>query len=117
MTPWSRIRRTPSARPGTTRPHLAVTRDGSPISLLDLMGRTFVLLAGSGGETWRAAASAAGEQLGVAVDAYRVGDDLVDDLGRFEALYGTGTAGAALIRPDGFVAWRAAAPSPDPERC
>jgi 2-polyprenyl-6-methoxyphenol hydroxylase-like FAD-dependent oxidoreductase len=106
----------PTARPGTRAPHLTMTRDGSPISVLDLIGRTFVLLAGGDGEAWRAAASAAGEQLGVAVDAYRVGHDIVDDLGRFETLYGTGTAGAALIRPDGFVAWRAAASSSDAER-
>ena len=34
--------------------------------------------------------------------------------GRFEELYGTGAAGAALIRPDGFVAWRAHAAAADP---
>ena len=39
----------PSARPGTRAPHLAVIHDGSSISVLDLMGRNFVLIAGSDG--------------------------------------------------------------------
>ena len=35
--------------------------------------------------------------------------------GRFEELYGTGAAGAVLVRPDGFVAWRARAADDDAE--
>ena len=108
---------TPSARPGTRAPHLMVRQNGTSISVLDLMGRSFVLLAGSAGESWCAAAAAVSAELGVAVDVFRIGSDgsLVDDLGRFEALYGTGPAGAALIRPDGFVAWRAQTADGDPE--
>ena len=105
----------PSARPGTRAPHLAVIHDGSSISVLDLMGRNFVLMAGSDGAGWCDAAAAAGALLGIPVDAYRVGDGFVDDLGRFEELYGIGSAGAALIRPDGFVAWRTHAAGSDPE--
>jgi 2-polyprenyl-6-methoxyphenol hydroxylase-like FAD-dependent oxidoreductase len=99
----------PTARPGTRAPHLVVTQDGAPISLLDLMGRNFVLLAGSNGEGWCGAAAIVAARLGVTVNAYRVGREgsLIDDLGRFDELYGTGPAGASLIRPDGFVAWRA----------
>ncbi len=108
---------TPSARPGTRAPHLMVRQNGTSISVLDLMGRSFVLLAGSAGESWCAAAAAVSAELGVAIDVFRIGSDgsLVDDLGRFEALYGTGPAGAALIRPDGFVAWRAQTADGDPE--
>jgi putative polyketide hydroxylase len=36
--------------------------------------------------------------------------------GRFEEVYGTGAEGAVLVRPDGFVAWRAAGAGDDPER-
>jgi 2-polyprenyl-6-methoxyphenol hydroxylase-like FAD-dependent oxidoreductase len=107
----------PSARPGTRAPHLVVNRDGAPISVLDLMGGGFVALTGRAGERWCDAARAAASQLGCAVDAYRVASDgdLVDDQGRFEELYGTGPAGAVLIRPDGFVAWRARAADDDAE--
>ena len=83
----------PSARPGTRAPHLAVIHDGSSISVLDLMGRNFVLMAGSDGAGWCDAAAAAGALLGIPVDAYRVGDGFVDDLGRFEELYGIGPPG------------------------
>jgi putative polyketide hydroxylase len=84
-------------------------------STLDLFGRQFVVLTGSGGEGWCAGARAAGSALGVPVDAYTIGDDVIDATGRFEGLYGTGRGGAVLVRPDGFVAWRASTTHPDPE--
>ena len=107
--------REPSGRPGFRAPHLPITVDGVERSTLDLFGRRFVVLAGSGGESWRAGALAAGTALGIPVDAHRVADDVVDPTGSFEALYGTGTGGAVLVRPDGFVAWRASATHPAPE--
>ena len=51
---------------------------------------------------------------GQRVDTYRVGDDVIDPSGSVEAAYGTGPDGAVLVRPDGFVAWRATAPHPAP---
>ena len=101
--------RAPSGRPGTRAPHVVVDRNGDRISTLDLMGRNFVLLSGNGGDGWSEAAREAGAHLGVAVDAYRVGGDLVDcaDPHPFRDLYGTGSDGAVLVRPDGFIAWRA----------
>ncbi|MFE0155095.1 FAD-dependent monooxygenase [Nonomuraea sp. NPDC059007] len=68
--------RTPSLLPGGMIPHF------------DLSARSFVLLAGSDEQRWRAAA----EPLGIEV---RPG--------------GTGPE-ALLVRPDGFVAWRSADP-------
>jgi 2-polyprenyl-6-methoxyphenol hydroxylase-like FAD-dependent oxidoreductase len=101
----------PSARPGTRAPHVDVQRDGAPISVLDLLGRSFVILAGREGEAWNAAARTVAAQLGISLDTYGVGSETgpADDEGRFEELYGIGPAGAVLIRPDGFVAWRARA--------
>jgi 2-polyprenyl-6-methoxyphenol hydroxylase-like FAD-dependent oxidoreductase len=106
---------TPSGRPGFRAPHVPVTFDGGERSTLDLFGRGFVLLAGTDGEAWCAAARAAGDSFGVPIDAYRVGAELADASGALEASYGTGAAGAVLVRPDGFVAWRATASHPDPE--
>jgi 2-polyprenyl-6-methoxyphenol hydroxylase-like FAD-dependent oxidoreductase len=97
--------RAPTARPGTRAPHLDVERDGRSMSTLDLFGPDFVLLAGAEGEEWCAAAGAAGERLRVPVDVYRDGVDFRS--ARFADVYGFGAAGAVLVRPDGFIAWRA----------
>jgi putative polyketide hydroxylase len=106
----------PSALPGTRAPHVVVERAGVSISTLDLLGRSFVLVAGPDGVAWCRAARQAGDDLGVPVDAYRIGGDLDDSAGRCGELYRTGSDGAVLIRPDGFIAWRAPTAEQDPER-
>ena len=106
--------REPSGRPGFRAPHATVSVGGVERSTLDLFGRNFVVLAGPDGEAWRSAAQAAATSLGVVVDTYRIGADVADSTGSCERLYGTGTGGAALVRPDGFVAWRASTAEPDP---
>ena len=105
----------PSASPGTRAPHVLVERDGEPVSTHDLLRRGFLLLAGPEARSWCDAARSASESLGVDVDAYRVGSggDLGDPDGRFAEVYGTGAEGAVLVRPDGFVAWRARAAQDD----
>jgi hypothetical protein len=79
--------------------------------------RGFVLVAGRNGAPWCSVARAAAAGLGVALDAYTVGDgaDLADHGDAFGAAYGTGTEGAVLLRPDDFIAWRATSSSDDPE--
>jgi 2-polyprenyl-6-methoxyphenol hydroxylase-like FAD-dependent oxidoreductase len=92
--------------PGSRAPHLWLTRSGQRVSTLDLTGN-FLLLAGADGGMWiRAAAEAADRLVGLPLDAYCVGKDLGDPQGRFCEAYGISTKGAALVRPDGFVAWR-----------
>ena len=105
--------RAPTGRPGFRAPHLPIVLDGNE-STVDLFGRDLVLLAGSEGEAWCTAAAAAGEALGVTVTAHRATAEL-DPAGRFADLYGTGDGGAVLVRPDGFVAWRARAAHAEPE--
>jgi 2-polyprenyl-6-methoxyphenol hydroxylase-like FAD-dependent oxidoreductase len=96
-------------RPGSRAPHVVLDRAGSPLSTLDLLGRNFVLLAGSAGAAWCTAALDAGRQLGVTLDAWQVGGDDLHDAGdQFPSAYGISPAGAVLVRPDGFVGWRAA---------
>jgi putative polyketide hydroxylase len=74
---------------------------------------------GPGGEAWQAAAGKVAGQMSVPLECFRVGPsgDLVPegDAG-WAAAHGTGEGGAVLVRPDGFVAWRAQAPSQEPER-
>jgi putative polyketide hydroxylase len=95
-------------RPGSRAPHVALEHAGKAVSTLDLFGRAFVILAGRDGTAWRDAALEAADGLGVPVEGHVVGDgDLRDPAGVFADAYGIASAGAVLVRPDGFVAWRA----------
>jgi hypothetical protein len=108
-------------RPGARAPHVFLDRDGTRLSTLDLFGRNFVLLAGPEGQAWRDAGLAAARELGVALDAHTVGGGagagagLADGGGGFAEAFGISPSGAVLVRPDGFVGWRAvdAAGAPD----
>ena len=98
-----------NACPGGRAPHLWVERDGERVSTLDTFGGGLVLLTGSDGAAWRAAAEQAAAARQVPIEVRGVGEagDLQAPNGRFEALYGVEPDGAALVRPDGFVGWRA----------
>ena len=104
-------------RPGTRAPHLWVERGAKRFSILDLFRRSFVLLIGSEGGRWREAAGAMANRFkGLELDTYQVcSTDLRDPDNRFCAQYGLSPAGACLVRPDGFVAWRAKEGEPDPQ--
>ncbi|MEV7687275.1 FAD-dependent oxidoreductase [Streptomyces bungoensis] len=111
-----------SGRPGTRAPHLWLRRAGERISTLDLYERSLVLLADSPDDAgWHAAARRLAETEGVPLDAYRVGPgadaDLTyeDDATDWARAHGVTADGTVLIRPDGFVAWRATGAVPDPE--
>ncbi|MGW3356988.1 FAD-dependent oxidoreductase [Streptomyces bungoensis] len=111
-----------SGRPGTRAPHLWLRRAGERISTLDLYERSLVLLADSPDDAgWHAAARRLAETDGVPLDAYRVGPgsdaDLTyeDDATDWARAHGVTADGTVLIRPDGFVAWRATGAVPDPE--
>lgn len=91
------------ARPGTRAPHLLVDHNGQRISTLDLFGRNFVLLAAGEGGAWSVPAREAAARAGVELDVHQISQP------DFGAAYGIGPSGAVLIRPDGFVAWHAAA--------
>jgi 2-polyprenyl-6-methoxyphenol hydroxylase-like FAD-dependent oxidoreductase len=108
--------RKPAGQLGARAPHLLVRRDGAPASLLDVLGRDVVLLAGPDGGSWCEAAGRAAAALGVPLPAYRVAPDgdLVDAEGAFPSSFGIGPDGAVLARPDGVVAWRAPSAATDP---
>jgi 2-polyprenyl-6-methoxyphenol hydroxylase-like FAD-dependent oxidoreductase len=103
------------ARPGSRAPHLWVRHNGVRTSLLDLFGRRFVLLAAEGGAAWVDAASgAAAAHPGLELDVHRVGGpELATGGGSFDERYDVTGSGAVLVRPDGFVAWRARSDSPE----
>ena len=95
-------------QPGTRAPHLWIMADGREVSTLDLFGRHFVLIAGDQGGAWYDAARKFGEPGLAHLDARRLGtSSLQDSTGTLADAYGIGAGGAVLVRPDGFVAWRA----------
>ncbi|MFE9311988.1 FAD-dependent oxidoreductase [Streptomyces sp. NPDC006706] len=108
-----------NGEPGSRAPHLWVTRDGAKVSTVDLYERSFVLLCGRPG--WRTAARGVGARLNVPLDVYSIGDGAEYDLDTggaadWSSVYGVAPEGAVLVRPDGFVAWRAEAETADMEK-
>ena len=93
----------PTARPGSRAPHVPLRKDGAALSTRDLFGRNFVLLTTAAAQRWPREA----EKLNLSLNIYRIGTDVEDPEGRFTKTYGITERGAVLIRPDGFVAWRA----------
>ncbi|MFE6838123.1 FAD-dependent oxidoreductase [Streptomyces sp. NPDC057705] len=98
--------------PGTRAPHMWLRAPGEeqPKSTLDLYERSFVLLS-SEGTPWSSAAGSVAKRMNVRLDAYAIGTGPEADLipssgGDWAEAHGTTAAGAVLVRPDGFVAWR-----------
>jgi 2-polyprenyl-6-methoxyphenol hydroxylase-like FAD-dependent oxidoreductase len=95
-------------RPGTRAPHVWLGHDGQRISTLDLFGRDFTLLGGAESNAWCECGKEASKKLRIDLDVHRVGaDGLTDPTCGFLAAFGIDPTGAVLVRPDGFVAWRA----------
>jgi hypothetical protein len=79
-----------------------------------LFQRTWVLL--SEDNRWADAVARAAGSLGVPVSFVHVGVTAkIVDLRDFRATYGLDATGATLVRPDGYVAWRAASAPADLE--
>lgn len=94
--------------PGTRAPHVWLRRRGKEVSTLDLYEGGYVLLAGAQGHEWCAGAAAAAARLGIALNICRPGSDGLEDIdARLCGSHGIESDGCLLVRPDGFVAWRA----------
>lgn len=93
-------------RPGSRAPHYFLTRNGQKVSTLDLFKRNFTLFTGDAATAWSESGEAAARDLGIELDMYSI-DTKVDPDGDFAESYGITSTGAVLVRPDGFVAWRA----------
>ncbi|WP_225830988.1 FAD-dependent monooxygenase [Streptomyces sp. NK08204] len=113
-----------TGQPGSRAPHLWLRRTGERISTLDLYERCPVLLSDAGsaaGTAWHAAARRVADARGLPLEAYRIGTGARAELtydgehGDWAAAHGTTADGAVLVRPDGFVAWRAPGAAADPE--
>lgn len=87
----------PTARPGHRAPHLWLD-DAHELSTLDLFGAGFVLLTTSAGTDWHTAMDATSR---IPIRVHEINHPEWPDL------YGIGPLGAVLVRPDGYVAFRA----------
>jgi 2-polyprenyl-6-methoxyphenol hydroxylase-like FAD-dependent oxidoreductase len=100
--------------PGSRIPHYWLQRGGQRVSTIDLTGG-WLLIAGTDGGRWLGAVDPARQSCGgVPFRAWQLGRELHDPDGRFEESVGITREGAILVRPDGFVSWRAADSSKDP---
>ena len=94
-------------------------RDAVAGSLLDVTGACFVLLTGPDGAAWGDVAARVAAGLGVTLRVHRPGpggDLLVADPSNVTSSCGIGPNGAALVRPDGVLAWSSHGAVDDPER-
>jgi len=99
---------------GARAPHVWLEASGRQLSMLDLFGDHFVLLAGARGDAWRFAALEVASDLGVPLHAVTIGQGpITDPSGQWLERYGIDPEGAVLVRPDGHIAWRASGATVD----
>ncbi|MFJ5032951.1 FAD-dependent oxidoreductase [Streptomyces sp. NPDC088560] len=104
----------PSSRPGAKLPHAWITSGTRRLSTLDAVGRgRFTLLTGIGGDGWVRAAQA--QEIDIATVVIGPGQEYEDPYGDWARLSEVSDAGALLVRPDGFVAFRHPSAAPDAE--
>jgi 2,4-dichlorophenol 6-monooxygenase len=95
-----------TTRPGAKLPHAwLVDKQGMRISTLDVTGKgKFSLLTGLAGEAWAKAARQLDlEYMRTVIVGAKGAEDPYCD---WQKIRGTHEAGAILVRPDGYVAWR-----------
>jgi 2-polyprenyl-6-methoxyphenol hydroxylase-like FAD-dependent oxidoreductase len=98
------------AQPGSRLPHLWYEADGERVSTIDVADSSFSIFTGSDGDAWRAAVAVVSrERPNLDLRLHAITDPTVD----LDDVFGISNAGAVLVRPDGFVAWRSHATTPD----
>jgi 2,4-dichlorophenol 6-monooxygenase len=106
----------PSTRPGVKIPHAWLAdRAGHRLSTLDLVGKgRFTLLTCVSGVAWEEAVAQLGHGW---IDVVRIGvGDAADPYCAWARVREIHEAGALLVRPDGYIAWRHAEPMWDVDK-
>lgn len=106
----------PTTRPGHRLPHAWLEQAGQRLSTHDLIGAgdAGVLITGSRGGAWVAAAAEVAEKLGVSIATAQIGTTHRDVDGRWDIMGEVDDDGAVLVRPDNHVAWRSHSSSDQP---
>lgn len=91
-----------AGQPGTRAPHFWLD-EARRHSVLDEFGRSWVVLADR--PDWGVAVQRSAESLSLPVEFVHI-DTESPAHGDFVEAYGLGPGGAALVRPDGYLAWR-----------
>jgi 2-polyprenyl-6-methoxyphenol hydroxylase-like FAD-dependent oxidoreductase len=99
----------PTDQPGCRFPHMWLN-NARTVTTLDWFDKHLALVGGPAAEPWLEAGAAVSERLGVPIDVHR--------LPAADAAFGfaIGSRGAALVRPDGHVAFRMPWTPSDPAR-
>ncbi|KAF5566236.1 phenol 2-monooxygenase [Fusarium napiforme] len=102
-----------NGQPGTRAPHVVI--EGDHASTLDLFGASWIVM--SKDERWNQLVAEASKVTRAKIAFVHVGGDVTEkDEGDFNRLYGLEDTGCSLVRPDGFVAWRAPAWPAEPQK-
>ena len=99
-------------RPGARAPHVWITRRGRTLSTLDVFEGRLTVLTGPDAAWARAGAARLRADL-LPVRTVTVGRDVGDPSRDMLPRFGLDASGAVLIRPDGYVAWRAESAATD----
>ena len=91
-------------RAGSRLPHVWLRRGGQTLSTLDVAGSSFSVFSGPEGAGWAGAVRSVGEER-TGVGLHHEVLDLPE--GELAERFALSPSGALLVRPDGFVAWRA----------
>jgi 2-polyprenyl-6-methoxyphenol hydroxylase-like FAD-dependent oxidoreductase len=107
-----------SGEPGMRAPHVWLQSDSGRLSTVDLFWDSFVLLTGPEGDGWHEAATRIAQRSDTPLRVVRIGPggDYTAPDTDWAAACGIGPAGAILVRPDAFVAWRSPDGAAEPEK-
>ena len=107
-----------NGEPGTRAPHVWLDHGCGRLSTIDLFWDSFVLLTGSQGREWHAAAAQLAQRVPIPLRPVAIGQaaDHAAAEAEWARAYGVSPRGAVLVRPDGFVAWRSTGSLPEPRR-
>ncbi|CAM1502403.1 Fc.00g043870.m01.CDS01 [Cosmosporella sp. VM-42] len=95
-----------NGQPGTRAPHIPLRRGEETISSLDLFCKGWAVL--SKNKAWSSLVAEASNATGVECSFVEIGGEIKETEARkFEESFGVDGTGAVLIRPDGYIAWRA----------